>query len=106
MKKITPKLMQILPSDVIRTEINKITGKNEIYLGENKITEQEFNNLREEVAYITKTRIWSILTNTLGETSRQVMFEKATTFEDMRWGKAILYAIDIQKKIMKIFEKR
>ena len=99
------KLKQVKPEDIIRTITNKVTGKIEIFLGDNKITEQEFANLKEEVAYITKTNIWKILTSTLGETARQTMFEKATNFDDMRWGKAILYAIDVQEKIMKIFSK-
>ena len=92
-------LPQLKATDVIKTKPDGL------YLGENKITEQEFNNIKEEVAYITKTRIWDILTNTLGDIARQTMFEKATNFDDMRWGKAILYAIDVQEKIMKIFSK-
>lgn len=99
------KLPQIKAEDVIRTVRNKVTGKNEVYLGDYLMTEQEVSNLKEEVAFIIKTRIWEILTNTLGETARQAMFEKSKDFDDMKWGKAILYAIDVQNKIMNIFNK-
>lgn len=73
---------------------------------DNKVfTKQEIAVLKAEIDFIVKSRVWQILTNTLGDRARKVMFENATTFDDMRWGKAILYAIDIQQKIMEKIKK-
>lgn len=76
-----------------------------IYLGKNLLTEKEIQALKEEARYIKATRLWQIMTDTLGNTARETMFEKAKDFDDMKTGKAILYAIDVQEKILNIFDK-
>ncbi len=70
------------------------------FLGGQKITEAQKRSLQEEAKSIERTLLWQVMTNTLGDIARKVMFEKSESFEDMRWGKAILYAVDLQKKII------
>lgn len=70
-----------------------------------ELTEVESRVLKEEAVYLTKTELWGIFQNTLTETARKVMFEKSKDFDDMRTGKAMLYNLDVQKKIIeKILE--
>lgn len=95
------KLKQVKVSDVIKE--NK--AAKQIYLGGNLVTEKELAELREEANYITRTKLWSIMTNTLADVARTKMFEEAENFDDMMWGKAILYAVDIQEKILKLLKK-
>ena len=70
------------------------------YLGGEPLNDNEKKGLQEEVKYLENTRLWKVMTDTLAELARQTMFEKSQIFEDMRTGKSILLAIDIQKKIM------
>jgi len=54
---------------------------------------------------LERSRLWQIITNTLADIARKTMFEKAENFDDMRIGKAILYSIDLQKKIIEAVKK-
>lgn len=78
---------------------NKETGQ--IFLGGELITEAELANLRQEVSMLETMRVWSILQNTTTDIARLKMFEKAESFEDMRWGKALLYVRDLDNQICK-----
>lgn len=92
------KLPKIKYGDILRQKDGKIE------IGGQSLSQEEIRILKEEALYIERTRLWSILTNTLADDARQVMFEKSKDFEDMRTGKAILYAIDIQEKIINKFK--
>lgn len=76
-----------------------------IFLGKDKITDSEFKNLQEEASYLKNTRIWSILTNTLRDQAKKTMFEKSQNWDDMRFGKAMLYNIGVQENIVEILTK-
>lgn len=69
------------------------------FLNGKLLTKQELAVLKEEVNYFEKTRLYQIFMNTLGDAARKTMFENAKDFEDMKWGKAILYALDVERKI-------
>lgn len=60
----------------------------------------ELRNLREEVIFIKNSQLWEIITNSLKEEARKAMNENALTFDDMRSGKLLLYAISLQEKII------
>ena len=85
----------IKPENLI--EFNKA---NRLCINHEPIGDAEALNLKEEAYYIQNTKMWRIMTDYLAEQARQVMFEKSRNFEDMRTGKALLYSIDIQKKIL------
>ena len=96
MKKQTAKTILYVDSKDIYT-VAKTGG---IYIGELPITKDELKSLQEEIKFLEKTRIWSILVNTMAEKAKEIMFEKSETFEDMRTGKAMLLNIRQMKKIM------
>ena len=65
-----------------------------------ELTSSEIKVLQEEIKFLENSRIWKVLTTTLSETARQVMFEKAQSFDDMRVGKAILYSNDVKQRMI------
>lgn len=71
-----------------------------ITLGTDKITQDELKTLKSEAVFITKTRLWSVLTNTLAEQAKLRMFEKSKCDADMIFGKASLLNIETQKNIV------
>lgn len=70
-----------------------------------KITDSELKMLKEESSYILRTRLWSILTNSLKDQAKKSMFERSKSWEDMLFGKAMLYNLDVQEKIIELIEK-
>ena len=96
--KVSKKYLDLEPSDIITK-----TG-NELFIDGKKLTREEIRLLSEEIGYIKRSAILKILTNNLVSTAKEMMFEKAQTFDDMIKGKMILYTIDIQEKIMKLIE--
>ena len=94
--------------DVLEVNADDIltTGKTGgIYLNKIRVTDQELHTLQEEAAYLKGTRLWGILTSTLKDQAKQVMFEKAQSFDDMRMGKAMLHNIGVQENIVTILTK-
>lgn len=80
--------------------------KNGIFLIDNEIvSKEEMRSLQNEAKFLQHTRLWQILTETIKDQAEKVMFEKSTSFEDMRTGKMMLYNINLQKQIVNIIEK-
>lgn len=65
---------------------------------------EEMRSLQNEVKFLTHTRVWKILTETLKEQAEKIMFEKSTSFDDMKTGKMMLYNLNVQQQIIKIIE--
>jgi len=89
------------PHDVLW--VNPKTRK--VHMGGEQGSEQEACNLKAEAILIKKTRLWQILNETLTEHARKTMFEKSTSFEDMRSGKLLLFARSMESSIVDTLEK-
>ena len=87
--------LMVKPQDVL-----KILEGGYVLLGSDPITIEEVSSLQEEIKFLEKTRIWAILTATVCDKAKQIMFEKAITFDDMKTGKAMLFNVDLMKKMM------
>ncbi len=70
------------------------------------ITQGEVNQIKEELKYIKHTRAWAIMQGTLADEARKSLFEKAKNSDDMMAGKMLLYALDVQQKILEFFDKQ
>jgi hypothetical protein len=64
------------------------------------MTIEEMEAIKEEAKFISKTRIWALLQGTLAEEAKDRMFNKARTIDDIMWGKALLYNLDLQNQII------
>jgi predicted metallopeptidase len=76
-----------------------------IYLGEDKLTDQEKINIYQEVEFIEKTRIWKVYTESLKQQAEERIFNHSKTLDDMFAGKMMLYNLDVILKINKIFKR-
>lgn len=88
-------LLEVVPTDIFRT-----STKGYIFLGVYPITKEEVISLQEEIKFLEKTRIWSILTSSIVDKAKEKMFENAETFEDMTFGKAMMKNVELMRKIM------
>lgn len=88
-------LCVVVPEDVVTTD-----KQGQLFIGGTKLTAMEVGSLKSEAEFLVKTRLWSILTNSLKDQAMKVMFERSTTFDDMRAGKMMLYNLNVQEKII------
>lgn len=93
-------LCAVTEQDVLSILQDRLGKTIRLYLGKEQITDGEYLTLLEEAKFLEKTRLWSILTNSLAEQAKLRMFEQAKTSEDLYFGKAMLYCIDTQKKLI------
>jgi hypothetical protein len=100
-------LLKHLLKAIVLSDVLKMDEKTGVMtLGGEKLTENELRGLKEEAGYIKRTRLWSVLTNTLQDQAHTVMFQKSKNWEDMVTGKTMLYNIDIQEKIIDMLLKK
>lgn len=76
-----------------------------IFIDGEKVTEVEFRQLREEAKAIRSMRIWQIMTHTLKKDAYERGFITASSMEHLNTSKITLYTIDIQNKILNIFDR-
>ena len=74
-------------------------------LGGRLLTPPEVNQIRNEVKVLRKMKILGIIQSSLIDESKKMMFENSRSYEDMRAGKLILYALDVQNNILKNIER-
>lgn len=75
-----------------------------IKLGKQQIADEEWRNLAAETKAFENFRIYSILFNTLAEQAKLRMFEKALSDNDLMFGKAMLYTLDVMKQFLSSFK--
>ena len=86
----------IVLDDILTIDKNK----NKVFLNGLEVADNHLGRLIEEARTLKTYNIWSIIQNTLADNARKKMFEKSTSFEDMFWGKTMLYNLDVIQKIV------
>lgn len=72
-----------------------------LVLGGKYLTEPELLFWKERINEFLKNPVWELLSNSMLEHARYWMFENAKSYDDMVFGKAMLYAVDRQNNIMR-----
>ena len=62
----------------------------QLFLGTYAMTVAEIKNLKEEISYLEKTRIWEVWQNTIKKQAVDTGMYNSTSFDDMRTAKAFL----------------
>jgi hypothetical protein len=94
----------VVPEDIITSEV-KGDHITQVYIRGEKITPQQLKNLSAEVAFLQESEIWKIMTDTVTSQSNERMFKNAKVIDDMMFGKASLYTIDLQKNILETIKR-
>ncbi len=66
----------------------------------------EVRQLQAEIKALEGFRIWRILTNTVKHAAEDTIFNKSTNIEDIRFGKAVLYAVSLQDSIIRVLREK
>jgi len=70
-----------------------------------KLSKEMVDQLQNEAEYINNSITFTLLMDDMEYLAHQTMFQKSSSFDDMLFGKAMLYNIDILKKKIKNLAK-
>ncbi len=82
----------VTEEDILRNVNNHI-----VYKGQ-PITPEFAKELSAEAQMIMNTNLWKMLTDEMVYEAQQIMFERASSTDDMFFGKAIIWSIDVMKR--------
>lgn len=86
-------------------DVLTVSKDGRLYLGKDLMTEVQQRNLKAEVKFFKETQLAKILFASLAERARLTMFERSTTYDDMKSGKLMLLSIDQQKQIVDAIDR-
>lgn len=93
-------LNTITEDDVLRT-----TKNGGILCKGKPLSREMLDQMQNEAEYIKNSITFKLLMDDMRYLANQTMYERSSSFEDMRFGKAMLYLIDVlYKKINKLAE--
>lgn len=101
-KRITRSSKDLLNVVLLEDVLKRNEQTKQWELGMSPLTADEKRSLKAEAEFLKKTRLWSILTNSLEHQAQRVMFEKSQNWDDMVNGKNILYCVHMQKMLVEI----
>ena len=97
LNKITRKLFNTITANDVLV-YNKTTKT--FLIGDREITHKHMLQFKKDAEIMKELPLWELLSNDLKHIANKQMFEKSTCDDDMIFGKAMLYNLDIiEKKI-------
>lgn len=74
-----------------------------IFIGGVRADPARLQNLRSEAEYFLSSDLWKIIYESPKELAQRAMFLAGESLDDLRKGRAILYTLDTQEKILRTF---
>lgn len=71
-----------------------IKGKS-LYIGKTKLSNKEIKELASTANILKQSALWEILVKQIKLSANKKMFDSSTNIDDMYFGKAALYTIDL-----------
>lgn len=75
-----------------------------IFVGGKALSSSEVSSLHQEAEAIRHTRLWSLMTNTVRDLAEKKMFKNSVSWNDMAYGKSLLWVISLQESIIKCLD--
>lgn len=86
-------------------EIFEVNSKGILFLGTDQMTDAEIKNLKEEIKFIEKSRIWFILQETLRQKAVEKSVLNSTEWEHVLAGKMMIHSLGVFKSILNIIKR-
>jgi len=107
-RKLLNYLLKHLFNAITEDDILKISGNN-VFIGNHLLPKQSIQSLVAEAEMFKNTELWKLLLNDGKREANKRMYEKSANYDDMYFGKAVLWIIDIFERkvdnIIKDFSK-
>lgn len=71
-----------------------------VFIGGIQATPEELVSLKAEAEMLSQLRLWQLLYETPKELAQRAMFMAGESIDDMKKGRAILYTLDTQRRII------
>lgn len=102
-KRIRYWLIKFLTKNLLKAitheDVLVISGKDWL-LSKRKLSRDEILALKDEAVSFEKSLLWKLIKREIGFLSNQQMFENAQTPDDIVFGKAMLYDLDVIRKFI------
>lgn len=98
------KLSQLLSVVDERLIVSFSKDARAIYIGGERVEDSRLANLRAEAEAITAMDIWKLIFETPKELAHRAMFMAGESVDEMKKGRAVLYTLDTQKRILDTFK--
>lgn len=95
------KLLSVVDPHMIVTYDSK---NRNIYIGGELADAGRLNNLKAEAEFFAQSELWRIIKETPKELAQRAMFVGGESLDDMKKGKAMLFTLDTQQKILETFK--
>ena len=90
----------LIPQDVIRDV------KGVLYLGKEKVTDQELKVLQAEAKALKSMRLWSILNETVKQKVFDRGWKESTTMEHLNTAKTMYSVLEFQESVVNIIKNK
>ena len=97
-------LKNVFNTPVVSDVVTIAKDKSHLLIDGQKITDAELANLHAEYLTIKKFRLWNMVTNTVRDQAKKMMFENAQSYDDMLAGKMMLYVVSVQENVLENLE--
>ena len=74
-----------------------------VYIGGEQVDDVRLQSLKSEAEYMLSSDLWKILYETPKSLAEKAMFVSGDSIDDMKKGRAVLYTLATQKKIIDTF---
>lgn len=99
---ILNRLIKHLYNGITEDDILTQKGTN-LVVGGSPLSNQAVQTLKSDAEWIKNMELWKLMTKCMKYEANKMMYEKSTNCDDMIFGKAVLWTIDVmEKKVNKI----
>lgn len=74
-----------------------------VFINGKQLTDQEVNSYKEEAHLIMQTQLWKLAESTLTKNAHDKLITNSVNWEDVYFGKAMLYNLSVIKNVIQIF---
>ena len=92
-------LKNVFNAPVANDIVTIAKDKSHLLIDGQKIGDAELASLHAEYLAIKKFRLWNLITNTVRDQAKKMMFENAQSYDDMLSGKMMLYVVSVQENV-------
>ena len=75
-----------------------------IYIGGVRADDSRLQNLHAEAEFFVESDLWRVINETAKQLAQMSMFVAGDSIEDMKKGRAVLFTLDSQRKIVEVFK--
>lgn len=93
-------LSRLLNAITVRDIVTNDPKTGEVLINGAKASPSELTTIQAEIKAMEGFTIWRLMSETTKHHAEERIFNKSVSMDDIRYGKAMLYSLSLQKSIM------